>query len=110
MCGKPLAFHERLLSLFNRRCIQSSAEVLSDLKLAAVAYDRYDCCVMIDHKDCPRCGTGRLKPWSELTDEQREVVRRLPASADYSLDERQARHRWCTRCWYEDTGAEAIIA
>jgi len=65
---------------------------------------------MIDHQDCPRCGTERLKRWSELTDEQREVVRRLPASADYSLDERQARHRWCTRCWYEDTGAEAIIA
>ena len=33
--------------------------------------------------------------------EEREVVRRLPASAEYSLSERQATHQWCVRCWYE---------
>jgi hypothetical protein len=44
-----------------------------------------------------------MKSWSELTDEQREVVKRLPLSASYSLEERQASHRWCTRCWYEAT-------
>lgn len=44
-----------------------------------------------------------MKSWSELTDEQREVVKRLPLSASYSLEERQATHRWCTRCWYEST-------
>jgi hypothetical protein len=51
---------------------------------------------------CPRCGEGRLRSWQELDDEEREVVRRLPASADYTPDERRARHRWCTRCWHEE--------
>jgi ribosomal protein S27AE len=50
---------------------------------------------------CPRCGAGRLRAWSELNDEERELVRRLPASAEYSLEERKATHQWCTRCWYE---------
>jgi hypothetical protein len=58
---------------------------------------------------CPRCG-GRMRSWSELSDEEREVVKRLVASADYSLNQRQARHRWCTRCWYEDTGASTTLA
>lgn len=57
---------------------------------------------------CPRCRMERLRAWSELTDEEREVVRRLPASADYSIDERTtARHRWCPRCWHEAMNAEA---
>ena len=55
-------------------------------------------------KRCPRCDAGRLRGLSELNDEEREVVKRLPASADYLVEERAARHRWCTRCWYEDTG------
>jgi hypothetical protein len=42
-----------------------------------------------------------MKTWSELNDEEREVVKRLPASAEYTLEERQAMHQWCTRCWYE---------
>ena len=57
-------------------------------------------------KQCPRCEAGRLSGWSELNDEEREVVKRLPASADDSIEERAARHRWCTRCWYEDGGRE----
>lgn len=56
---------------------------------------------------CPRCGAGRLRGWNELNDEERELVRRLPASADYSLEERQATHRWCTRCWYESASGTA---
>lgn len=65
---------------------------------------------MMDHgKPCPRCGAGRLSGWSELSDEEREVVKRLPASADYSIGERAARHRWCPRCWYEDTGHESQV-
>jgi hypothetical protein len=51
---------------------------------------------------CPRCGAGRMRTWSELGDEEREVVRRLPASADYSLEERQGTRRWCPTCWYEE--------
>ena len=44
-----------------------------------------------------------MKSWSELNDEEREIVKRLPLSANYSLEERKATHRWCTRCWYEST-------
>jgi len=56
---------------------------------------------------CPRCGAGRLREWSELNDEDRELVRRLPASAEYSPEERQTTHRWCKRCWYEATAGTA---
>ena len=52
---------------------------------------------------CPRCAVGRLRSWRELTEEEQEVVRRLPDSADYSIAERAARHRWCAHCWYEAT-------
>jgi hypothetical protein len=51
---------------------------------------------------CPRC-EGRLRSWNELSDEEREMTKRLPATAEYSLDERKARHRWCRRCWFEET-------
>jgi hypothetical protein len=57
---------------------------------------------------CPRC-EGRLRSWDELSDEEREMIKRLPASADYSLDERKARHRWCTRCWFEETGGSPTM-
>jgi len=57
---------------------------------------------------CPRC-EGQLRSWSELSDEDREMVERLPATADYSLAERKARHRWCTRCWFEDSGGSPTM-
>ncbi|HYO62185.1 MAG TPA: hypothetical protein VER08_00870 [Pyrinomonadaceae bacterium] len=53
---------------------------------------------------CPRCHSGRLRAWDELDEAGREVVRRLPASADFPLRERAARRRWCPRCWHEETG------
>jgi hypothetical protein len=55
---------------------------------------------------CPRCGEGSLRAWYELSEEEREAARRLPASADFPPDERMARHRWCTRCWYEEVNGE----
>ena len=55
------------------------------------------------NNQCPRCGEGRLRVWTELNDEEREVVRRLPAAAEYDLGERKSRHRWCSRCWYEES-------
>jgi hypothetical protein len=58
---------------------------------------------------CPRC-EGRLQSWGELSDEALEVINRLPASADYSLEERKGRHRWCTRCWFEDNGDSKNLA
>ncbi|HEX8475168.1 MAG TPA: hypothetical protein VF666_14155 [Pyrinomonadaceae bacterium] len=52
---------------------------------------------------CPRCHATHLRTWHDLDDDQREIVRRLPASADYTHQERIARHRFCTRCWHEET-------
>ena len=57
---------------------------------------------MISDRKCPRCHEEALRTWDELSDEEREVVQRLPASAEYKELERQA-HQWCTRCWYELT-------
>jgi hypothetical protein len=59
---------------------------------------------------CPRCRAGRLREWRELNAEERELARRLPASAAYTLAERKARHRWCRRCWHEDTDAQTHAA
>ena len=49
-----------------------------------------------------RCGEGRLRSWQELSEEEQEVVRRLPANSDYGAEERRTRHRWCTLCWHEE--------
>jgi len=54
---------------------------------------------------CSRCD-GVTRTWEELTDQQREVVKRLPASAHYEEEERQRLHRWCTRCWFESVERE----
>ncbi len=59
---------------------------------------------------CPRCGGGPLKAWYELSDEEREAAARQPASADFTLQERAARHRFCTRCWHEETGGSPRTA
>jgi len=52
-------------------------------------------------KICPRCHSGRLKHWSELTRDEEMLAERLPASAEFSAAERK-KHRFCTRCWFED--------
>lgn len=59
---------------------------------------------MTDNR-CQRCD-GPTNTWEELTDEEREVVKRLPQSTEYSEKERQALHRWCTRCWNESVKTE----
>ncbi len=56
-------------------------------------------------RSCPRCHEGVMQCWEELSADEQEVVKRLPASADYSAVERQGTHLWCTRCWFEATGA-----
>jgi hypothetical protein len=58
---------------------------------------------------CPRCDEGVMRSWDELSDAEREVVKRLPASADYPPAVREATHRWCTRCWYEATSADEFM-
>ena len=49
---------------------------------------------------CPNCEAVHLKEWIELTDEEKMLVERLPASADFDREERK-RHLYCTRCWFE---------
>jgi len=44
-----------------------------------------------------------MKHWDELTDDERFIVERLESSSDASPEARK-KHRFCTRCWYEDTG------
>jgi hypothetical protein len=55
---------------------------------------------------CPRCGGGPLKAWYELSEEEREVALRMPDSTDFTVDERAARHLFCTRCWYEERAGQ----
>jgi Zn ribbon nucleic-acid-binding protein len=59
---------------------------------------------------CPRCRAGRLFGWEELDADQREVVKRLAGSVDYSLSERETAHRWCVNCWHEETEARSSDA
>ncbi len=61
------------------------------------------------NKTCPRCYEGVLRSWSELTDEEKEVAKRLPQSADNEASEREAGHRWCIRCWYEAVSGDTQI-
>jgi len=60
------------------------------------------------NKRCTRCGEGTVKSWAELSDEEREVVRRMPGAADYDAAELQSMPQWCTRCWYESVGDETL--
>lgn len=58
-------------------------------------------------KNCPRCQSPAVKSWDELTGEQKMLAEKLPASADFSPEERK-KHRFCTRCWFEDKGSEMV--
>lgn len=60
----------------------------------------------LNREDCPRCGNQKMKNWKELTDEEKILVEKLPASVDFKKEERR-RNRWCARCWHEfDSGGE----
>ena len=63
---------------------------------------------MNNDKRCTRCGEGTIKSWSELTDEEREVVKRLPTAAGRHAGDGQLMPQWCTRCWYESVGDETL--
>jgi hypothetical protein len=49
---------------------------------------------------CPRCDSSKMKSWHDLTAEECLLAEKLPASAEYSPEERK-KHRICTRCWLE---------
>lgn len=58
------------------------------------------------NKKCPRCYEGVLRGWNELSQDEQEMVNRLPGSAEYEAEEREALHEWCTRCWHETVSGE----
>ena len=71
----------------------------------ALTYVRATDTIITMHKPdkiCPKCGSLNIRTWTELTDEQKFLVERLPMSAEYPLEARK-KHRFCTRCWFEGT-------
>jgi len=42
----------------------------------------------------------KMKSWAELTADEQFLAERLPAWAEFSKEERE-KHRFCTRCWFE---------
>ena len=49
----------------------------------------------------PNCGRPGLKGWDALDEDDKMVARRLPASSEYTAEERK-KHRYCPRCWFEE--------
>jgi hypothetical protein len=58
---------------------------------------------------CPNCGYREMRSWGGLLEEEKMIVRRLPASAEFT-DEERKKHRFCPRCWFEDVGNEIRTA
>lgn len=56
-------------------------------------------------KTCPRCQTGRLKNWTELTSDEKFVIEQLPQSAAASSEDRR-RHLFCPLCRFETAPSE----
>lgn len=54
---------------------------------------------------CPRCQTGRLKNWNELTGDEIFIAERMPASSEFSARERLT-HLFCPHCWFETKPSE----
>jgi hypothetical protein len=59
--------------------------------------------------DCPKCGSGRIKDWRELTADEKMIISRLPAARAFTPAERK-RHRYCTRCWFEEVEIREVRA
>jgi len=60
-------------------------------------------------KMCPKCHSPKMKSWAELNDEQKFLIKRLPLNTDFTAAQRK-KHRFCERCWFEDTNGESNIA
>lgn len=50
-----------------------------------------------------------MKSADELSDDEKMLVERLPGSAEFTTAERK-KHRFCTRCWFEEVLAREIPA
>lgn len=52
-------------------------------------------------KSCPRCSSPEIKAWDQLSDDEKFLVEKLPLSSEFSAAERK-KHRFCTRCFFEE--------
>ena len=59
-------------------------------------------------KICPKCDSRKMKTWPELKPDERLLVKSLPLAAEFTILERK-RHRFCTRCWFEDMPDQGLI-
>lgn len=47
---------------------------------------------------CLKCGGVKVKPWKELSEDERIIARRLPETSTLASDE--LKHlSFCVRCW-----------
>jgi hypothetical protein len=79
-------------------------ELLLDIKLSRLK--RQKMMKDFNEKMCPQCHHARLKAWSELTPDEKILAERLPMSATFTRRERET-HRFCPRCWFEQTDKTA---
>ena len=63
----------------------------------------------LSEKICPRCGFPKMKGWDDLNEEQLMLARKLPLSAEYTHAVRK-KHRFCIKCWFEETEKINAIA
>ena len=59
-------------------------------------------------KFCPRCGSPKLKNWDELGGDEKFMIEKLPSAEKFSAEERK-HHRFCTRCFYEETAGDRNV-
>jgi hypothetical protein len=50
-----------------------------------------------------------MKGWAELSDDEQFLAKRLEKSVEYTPTQRK-KHRFCTRCWFEDEGDRPTLA
>jgi len=50
-----------------------------------------------------------MKSWPELTADEKLLADKLPLSAEYCLEKRK-KHRFCTRCWFEQVEKDLTTA
>jgi len=58
---------------------------------------------------CPQCDSPTLRSWGDLSDQEKYIVERLPTFADVPAEQRK-KHRFCTRCWFEETADRSHLA
>jgi hypothetical protein len=50
---------------------------------------------------CPRCDAPKMRSWDQLSDQEKYLVERLPFFDDTPFTQRK-KHRYCTRCWFQE--------